>query len=280
MVSLTWVSNMLGTVNPVAEIAAGRTRSARSSSSTPPRPRRRCRSTWPPRRRLPRLHRPQGPRPHRHRRALGPQRPARAAPAVPRRWRDDRDRHDGAVDLRRHPHRFEAGTPPIVEAVGLGAALDYLVRARHGQRRRATSRRSPATPSRAWPGAGPDRDRARPTAHQRGGAIAFEIEGVHPHDVSQVLDSPRHRRPRRAPLRQAGAQAVRRAELDPRVVVPVHDAGRDRRARRRPGVHQEVLQGGLTHGPRLAVPGDHPRPLQAPAPRRACGSRTRPRCTT
>ena len=47
------------------------------------------------------------------------------------------------------PHKFEAGTPPIVEAVGLGAAVDYLghigMDAIH-----ATSRRSRRTRSRAW----------------------------------------------------------------------------------------------------------------------------------
>ena len=86
------------------------------------------------------------------------------------------------------PHKFEAGTPPIVEAVGLGAAVDYLghlgmanVHA-HEQAITAYALEGLAT----VPGLtvlGP-RD-----ASQRGGAIAFEIEGVHPHDVAQVLDS-------------------------------------------------------------------------------------------
>jgi cysteine desulfurase/selenocysteine lyase len=86
------------------------------------------------------------------------------------------------------PHRFEAGTPPIVEAVGLGAAVEYLghlgmdnVHA-HEQAITAYALEGLAT----VPGLtvlGP-RD-----ATQRGGAIAFEIEGVHPHDVAQVLDS-------------------------------------------------------------------------------------------
>ena len=128
VVSLTWVSNMLGTVNPVAEIARARTRSARSSSSTPRRRCRRCRWTCRPRRGLPGVHRPQGHRTDRHRRALGPAGAARAAAAVPRWRRDDRHRLDGALDVRRIPHKFEAGTPPIVEAVGLGAAVDYLSR--------------------------------------------------------------------------------------------------------------------------------------------------------
>ncbi len=86
------------------------------------------------------------------------------------------------------PSRFEAGTPPIVEAVGLGAAVDYLaalgmdnVRA-HEEAITAYALEGLAT-VRGLTVLGPQ------TADQRGGAISFEIEGVHPHDVSQVLDS-------------------------------------------------------------------------------------------
>ena len=43
------------------------------------------------------------------------------------------------------PHKFEAGTPPIAQAVGLGAAVDYLSVDRHGQDRSPTSTRSPST---------------------------------------------------------------------------------------------------------------------------------------
>ena len=53
-----------------------------------------------PRRRLRGLHRPQDARPDRHRRAVGPPRPAGGAAAVPGRRRDDRDGLDGALDLR------------------------------------------------------------------------------------------------------------------------------------------------------------------------------------
>jgi cysteine desulfurase/selenocysteine lyase len=86
------------------------------------------------------------------------------------------------------PHKFEAGTPPIVEAVGLGAAVDYLTHIgmenvhAHEQAITAYALDGLAT----VPGLsvlGPLR------AEERGGAISFEIEGVHPHDVAQVLDS-------------------------------------------------------------------------------------------
>ncbi|MEP9364994.1 cysteine desulfurase [Nocardioides sp. CN2-186] len=86
------------------------------------------------------------------------------------------------------PQRFEAGTPPIVEAVGLGAAVDYLSHIgmdaihRHEQTITAYALDGLAT----VPGLkvlGPL------SAAERGGAISFEIDGVHPHDVAQVLDS-------------------------------------------------------------------------------------------
>jgi cysteine desulfurase/selenocysteine lyase len=86
------------------------------------------------------------------------------------------------------PHKFEAGTPPIVEAVGLGVAVDYLsaigmekVRA-HEEAITAYALEGLST-IRGLTVLGPQ------SAHQRGGAIAFELDGVHPHDVSQVLDS-------------------------------------------------------------------------------------------
>ncbi|HVH93461.1 MAG TPA: cysteine desulfurase [Nocardioidaceae bacterium] len=86
------------------------------------------------------------------------------------------------------PHRFEAGTPPIVEAVGLGAAVDYLaalgmenVRA-HEEAITAYALEG-LTSVKGVTVLGPQ------SADQRGGAISFEIDGIHPHDVSQVLDS-------------------------------------------------------------------------------------------
>ncbi len=86
------------------------------------------------------------------------------------------------------PSRFEAGTPPIVEAVGLGAAVDYLaalgmqnVRA-HEESITAYALEGLASVT-GLTVLGPQR------ADQRGGAISFEIAGIHPHDISQVLDS-------------------------------------------------------------------------------------------
>jgi cysteine desulfurase / selenocysteine lyase len=86
------------------------------------------------------------------------------------------------------PHKFEAGTPPIVEAVGLGAALDYLghlgMDAVHAHEQAITAYALEALQT--VPGLtilGPL------SAADRGGAIAFELEGAHPHDVATVLDT-------------------------------------------------------------------------------------------
>ncbi|WP_181311090.1 cysteine desulfurase [Nocardioides campestrisoli] len=86
------------------------------------------------------------------------------------------------------PHKFEAGTPPIVEAVGLGAAVDYLsavgMEAIHAHEQAISGYALEGLLS--VPGLtvlGPQ------DAASRGGAISFELAGVHPHDVAQVLDT-------------------------------------------------------------------------------------------
>ena len=86
------------------------------------------------------------------------------------------------------PHKFEAGTPPIVEAVGLGAALDYLghlgMDAVHAHEQAITAHALEGL--RTVPGL---RVLGPLSAEDRGGAIAFELEGLHPHDVATVLDT-------------------------------------------------------------------------------------------
>jgi cysteine desulfurase/selenocysteine lyase len=86
------------------------------------------------------------------------------------------------------PSKFEAGTPPIVEAVGLGAAVEYLGHV--GMER--VRRHEEAITGYLLEGLasvggvsviGPT------TTEDRGGAVSFELAGVHPHDVSQLLDS-------------------------------------------------------------------------------------------
>ena len=86
------------------------------------------------------------------------------------------------------PMKFEAGTSPIAEAVGLGAAVDYL---RHIGLD-AIHRHEQAITAYALEGlqSVPGLTVLGPLdAAQRGGAISFELAGVHPHDIAQVLDS-------------------------------------------------------------------------------------------
>ncbi len=86
------------------------------------------------------------------------------------------------------PYRFEAGTPPIAQAVGLGAAIDYV----RGIGMDAIAAHENALTTQALDVL----SRVRgvrvlgPTTNvDRGGAISFTLEGVHPHDVMQLLDS-------------------------------------------------------------------------------------------
>ena len=83
------------------------------------------------------------------------------------------------------PHRFEAGTPPIVQAIGLGAAIDYvnsigkarirahehdLVGYAHDRLREINSLRILGT------------------TKDKGPIVSFEIKGTHPHDVATIID--------------------------------------------------------------------------------------------
>jgi cysteine desulfurase/selenocysteine lyase len=86
------------------------------------------------------------------------------------------------------PHRFEAGTPPIAQAVGLGAAVDYLTAI--GMDNVAAHEREITAYAL---GALQEVDGLTivgPTeAVDRGGAVSFTLDGVHPHDIAQLLDS-------------------------------------------------------------------------------------------
>jgi cysteine desulfurase/selenocysteine lyase len=86
------------------------------------------------------------------------------------------------------PSKFEAGTPPIVEAVGLGAAVDYLghvgMEAIRAHEEAITAYLLDGLSSVGGVSIIGPKD-----AHSRGGAVSFELAGVHPHDVSQLLDS-------------------------------------------------------------------------------------------
>ncbi|HSL46380.1 MAG TPA: cysteine desulfurase [Anaerolineales bacterium] len=84
------------------------------------------------------------------------------------------------------PYKFEAGTPAIAEAVGFGAAVEYLsslgmdaIAAHEHEITEYALERLEEVPGVKVLG---------PSAQQKGGVAAFTLDGVHPHDVAQILD--------------------------------------------------------------------------------------------
>lgn len=90
------------------------------------------------------------------------------------------------------PHRFEAGTPPIAQAVGLGAAIDWMNTLDHG----AVATHLGALTQRILKGLadlGGGNGRVRvvgpPGLHGRVPVVSFAVDGAHPHDICQMLDT-------------------------------------------------------------------------------------------
>jgi len=83
------------------------------------------------------------------------------------------------------PHKFEAGTPPIADAIGLGAAIRWIER----HDRMAILEHERALLDRTMAGlADIDGLQVIGTAQDKGAIISFAIEGAHPHDLAQILD--------------------------------------------------------------------------------------------
>ena len=83
------------------------------------------------------------------------------------------------------PHRFEAGTPPIVQAIGLGAGIDYInsigkprIRAHEADLVHYAQERLGAINSLRIFG----------TTKDKGPIVSFELKGAHPHDVATIID--------------------------------------------------------------------------------------------
>lgn len=83
------------------------------------------------------------------------------------------------------PHRFEAGTPPIVQAIGLGAAIDYVEAIGHDALMAHEAELTAYGTERL---SRINALRLIGTAPGKGGIFSFEIEGAHAHDVSTILD--------------------------------------------------------------------------------------------
>ena len=189
VVSLTWVSNMLGTINPVAEIAAkahavGAVVVVDASQAVPQMPVDVVASgadflafTG---------HKVVGPTGigvlWGRRTMLEQLPPFLGGGEMIRTVTMERSTY---ADI---PSRFEAGTPPIVEAVGLGAAVEYLGHVGLDNVRKHEE----AITGYLLDGLGSVGGvsvMGPKNAEDRGGAVSFELDQVHPHDVAQLLDS-------------------------------------------------------------------------------------------
>jgi cysteine desulfurase/selenocysteine lyase len=84
------------------------------------------------------------------------------------------------------PHKFEAGTPAIAEAIGLHAALDYVDKV--GMEKIAAHEQEIITYALNRLSEIPGIMLLGPHARFKGGVASFTLDGVHPHDVAQVLD--------------------------------------------------------------------------------------------
>lgn len=89
------------------------------------------------------------------------------------------------VTYNEAPHKFEAGTPPIIEAVGFGAAINWLSQFDMGE----VQAHEHALYERALEGVrGVNGLTVHGTAPGKGAVLSFSIEGTHPHDLAQLLD--------------------------------------------------------------------------------------------
>jgi cysteine desulfurase / selenocysteine lyase len=96
-----------------------------------------------------------------------------------------RDVFEDRVTYGDPPHKFEAGTPPIVQAIGLGAAIDYVgsvgkgrIHAHEAELSQYAHQRLREINSLRIFGA----------AREKGAIVSFEMKGAHPHDVATIID--------------------------------------------------------------------------------------------
>jgi len=96
-----------------------------------------------------------------------------------------RDVTEAGVTYADPPHRFEAGTPPIVQAIGLGAALAYMESVGRDRIAAHETRLAAYAEERL---ARINSLRIYGTAKGKGAIVSFNLEGAHPHDVSTIID--------------------------------------------------------------------------------------------
>ena len=132
------------------------------------------------------------------------------------------------------PARFEAGTGNIADAVGLGAAVDYLQqvgienisRYEHDLLVYATDA------LKGVPGLRPIG-----TAAEKAAVLSFVLDGFRSEDVGKALEPRRHRRPRRPPLRSANSRTLWGRQHRPPVACPLQHLCGNRRPRRGAAAH-------------------------------------------
>ncbi|MHA7859485.1 MAG: aminotransferase class V-fold PLP-dependent enzyme [Henriciella sp.] len=89
------------------------------------------------------------------------------------------------VTYNEAPHKFEAGTPPILQAIGFGAALDWLDQFENDD----VIAHEHALYARAYDAVrGVNGLTVHGTAEGKGAVLSFSIDGAHPHDLAQILD--------------------------------------------------------------------------------------------
>ncbi len=165
------------------------------------------------------------------------------------------------------PGKFEAGTPPIVPAVALAAAIDYLnavgLDAIAEHERRLTHRAHEVLEA-----VGGVRIIGPAPEHKaRDRQLRVRVRTPHAHDVAQVLDRLRRGDPRRPPLRHAAAPAVRRVRHGPGELLLLQHAGRGRQARRGAGRREAGAVLGVYFSSTI------PAPLTPPKSSLPCGRR-------
>jgi cysteine desulfurase/selenocysteine lyase len=96
-----------------------------------------------------------------------------------------RDVFEDRVTYGDPPHKFEAGTPSIVQAIGLGAAIDYVNSIGKGRIRAHEDALVKYAHERLR---GINSLRIFGTAREKGAIVSFEIKGAHPHDVATIID--------------------------------------------------------------------------------------------
>ncbi len=93
--------------------------------------------------------------------------------------------HTDAVAYAEPPHRFEAGTPPIVQAIGLGAALGYMMQL--GRENIAAHEADVGAYAHARLGEF-NWLKIHGRAPGKGAIVTFSVDGLHPHDISTIVD--------------------------------------------------------------------------------------------